>query len=301
MEGTELEVRHEEAGERLDAWLAARVPELSRARAKALIEGGLVRVNGYKARKGRALEAGDRVVLDARPGPTDFHAAPDEALELPVRFECDRFVIIEKPAGAPSHPLREEELGTVANFLVARYPEMKHVGYRKREPGIVHRLDTNTSGLMLAARTRAAFETLRAALAAGAIEKHYLARCQGVLDAPVVIDAPIANDPRNRAKVRACTDPRDVARLGARSARTEVVASRPATGGSLVELVANHARRHQIRAHLASIGHPLLGDTLYGGPPHDPPGHHLLHASMIRVEDITVESHDWPYGDRRAP
>lgn len=297
MDGTELEVRREEAGERLDAWLAARLPELSRARAKALIGRGLVRVNGYKARKGRSLQAGDRVVLDARPGPTDFHAAPNEALDLLVRFECDRFVVIEKPAGVPSHPLREEELGTVANFLVARYPEMRSVGYRNREPGLVHRLDTNTSGLLLAARTREAFETLRSALAAGAIDKHYLARCQGVVDAPAIIDAPIANDPRNRAKVRACSDSRDADRFGARPAKTEVVASRPAPGGSLVELVANHARRHQIRVHLASIGHPLLGDTLYGGPPHDPPGHHLLHASMIRVEDVTVESRDWSYGD----
>lgn len=299
MEGVELQVRGEEAGERLDAWLVSRFPELSRARVKTLIAEGSVRVNGRRAPKGTALQTGDRVTLDAPPRPTDFHAAPDEGVGLKIRFESDRFVVVEKPAGIASHPLREGEIGTVANFLVARYPEMRDVGYRKREPGIVHRLDTNTSGLMLAARTCEVFDALRAALVAGEIEKHYLARCRGLVGAPAVIAAPIAHDPRNRAKVRVCTDAREAERLGARHARTHIVESRPAPHGSLVELVANHARRHQIRVHLASIGHPLLGDTLYGGPAHHPPGHHLLHASMIRVDDVTVESADWVYAVHR--
>ena len=293
----EIEIEGEEAGERLDLFLARRIPELSRARAKVLIETGEVRVDGRRVKKSYPLAAGDRVTLERVPGPVDFHAAPDRSLELEVLLETGSYVVVDKPAGVPSHPLREGELGTLAGALVARYPEMRGVGYRKREPGILHRLDTGTSGLMLAARNHQAFEELRRMLQAGEIEKRYLARCVGVVPAPIVIDTPIGTDPRDRRKVRVCTDPRERKRLGAQAARTEVLSSTPAEQGSLVELRANNARRHQIRAHLASIGHPLLGDALYGGPPLD---HHLLHASSLRVGTLSTTTSSWNY-DTSAP
>ncbi|NNE20550.1 MAG: RluA family pseudouridine synthase, partial [Myxococcales bacterium] len=246
-------------------FLARRIPELSRARAKVLIATGEVRVDGRRVKKSYALKAGDRVTLEGMPGAVDFDATPDPGLALEVLLETDSYVVVDKPAGVPSHPLRAGELGTLAGALVARYPEMRGVGYRKREPGILHRLDTGTSGVMLAARDQQTFDELRRMLQAGEIEKRYLARCVGVVPAPLVIDTPIATDPRDRRKVRVCTDPREVKRLGAQSASTEVLSSTPAENGSLVELRANNARRHQIRVHLASIGHPLLGDPLYGG------------------------------------
>jgi 23S rRNA pseudouridine1911/1915/1917 synthase len=288
----ELEIEGEEAGERLDVFLARRIPELSRARAKVLIETGEVRVDGRRVKKSYALAAGDRVTLENPPSPADFHAAPDSSLALEVLLETDSYVVVDKQAGVPSHPLREGELGTLAGALVARYPEMRGVGYRKREPGILHRLDSGTSGLMLAARNQQTFDQLRRMLRAGEIEKKYLARCVGVVPAPMVIDTPIATDPRDRRKVRVCTDPREVKRLGAQSARTEVLSSTPAEHGSLVELRANNARRHQIRVHLASIGHPLLGDSLYGGPPLD---HHLLHATSLRVGTLSITTSIWNY------
>jgi 23S rRNA pseudouridine1911/1915/1917 synthase len=289
----ELEIQGEEAGERLDVFLARRIPELSRARAKVLIEAGEVRVEGRRVKKSYAVAAGDRVTLESMPGPVDFHAAPDPSLALEVLLETDTYVVVDKPAGVPSHPLRAGELGTLAGALVARYPEMRGVGYRKREPGILHRLDTGTSGLMLAARDQQTFDELRRMLQVGEIEKRYLARCVGVVAAPIVIDTPIATDPRDRRKVRVCTDPRELKRLGAQSARTEVLSSTPAERGSLVELRVNNARRHQIRVHLASIGHPLLGDPLYGGPPLD---HHLLHASSLRVGTLSTTTSSWNYG-----
>jgi len=292
MPAVELEIEGEEAGERLDAFLARRVPELSRARAKVLIEKGEARVDGRRVKKSYALGAGDRVTLDSLPGPVDFHAAPDPSLGLEVLLETDSYVVVDKPAGVPSHPLREGELGTLAGALVARYPEMRGVGYRKREPGILHRLDTGTSGLVLAARNRRTFDELRRMLKAGEIEKRYLARCVGVVPAPIVIDTPIATDPRDQRKVRVCTDPRELKRLGAQAATTEVLSSTPAEQGSLVELRANNARRHQIRVHLASIGHPLLGDSLYGGPPLD---HHLLHASSLQVGTLSTTTSVWNY------
>ena len=281
MPAVELEIEEVEAGERIDVLVARRFPEISRAMAKVLIEKGEVRVDGRRVKKSYALAVGDRVTLESLPGPVDFHAAPDPSLALEILLETDEYVIVDKPAGIPSHPLKEGELGTLAGALVARYPEMRGVGYSKREPGILHRLDTDTSGLMLAARDEETFDELRRMLQAGEIEKRYLARCTGIVPAPIIIDTPIANDPRDRRKVRVCTNPREIKRLGAQAARTEVLSSTPATHGSLIEVRANNARRHQIRAHLASIGHPLLGDPLYGGPPHPP--HHLLHASTLRV------------------
>ncbi len=293
MSAVELEIGEDDAGQRVDVVLARRVPELSRARAKALIEEGGVRVGGRRVKKSYTVSAGDRVTLESLPRPADFYAAPDPDLALEVLVENESYVVVDKSAGVPSHPLKEGELGTLAGALVARYPEMRDVGYSKREPGILHRLDTDTSGVMLAARDQETFNRLRKQLQAGEIEKRYLARCQGIVTAPIVIETPIANDPHDRRKVRACTDPREIKRLRARPARTEVLTSIPAPHGSLVEVRANNARRHQIRAHLASIGHPLLGDPLYGGPSLETPPHHLLHALSIQIGTLSTTSTPW--------
>ena len=293
MSAVELEMGEGDAGQRVDVVLARRVPELSRARAKALIEEGGVRVGGRRVKKSYTVSAGDRVTLESLPGPADFYAAPDPDLALEVLVENESYVVVDKSAGVPSHPLKEGELGTLAGALVARYPEMRDVGYSKREPGILHRLDTDTSGVMLAARDQETFNRLRKQLQAGEIEKRYLARCQGIVPAPIVIETPIANDPHDRRKVRACTDPREIKRLRAQPARTEVLTSIPAPHGSLVEVRANNARRHQIRAHLASIGHPLLGDPLYGGPSLETPPHHLLHALSIQIGTLSTTSTPW--------
>lgn len=291
----ELEVAEEDAGTRVDVLLARRVPGVSRDAAKRLIADGVARVEGRPVKKSYLVSAGERVSVEALPDSPDFDAAPDPDCNLEVRYETDDLVVVEKPVGMPSHPLRPQELGTVAGALVARYPEMRGVGYARREPGILHRLDTHTSGLMLAARNQAAFERLRGLLGAGEIEKRYLARCVGKVVAPDVLDSPIANDPRDRRRVRVCTDPREIKRLGAQPATTEVLTSEPAPLGSLVEVRANHARRHQIRAHLAASDHPLLGDVLYGGPVIDDPGHHLLHANALQVDGVLVEAKPWKY------
>lgn len=285
MSAFELEVEGDDAGERLDIVLARRVPGLSRSRVKALFEAGEVRVNRRRAKKSDLVAAGDRVTLESLPGPTDFYATPDPALDIDVILEREGYVVVDKPAGVPSHPLREGEIGTVAGALVARYPEMRGVGYSDREPGILHRLDNDTSGLMLAARDQQTFDALRQQLQAGKIEKRYIARCVGIVTAPQVIDAPIASDPRDRRKVRVCYDAREVKRLRAQPARTEVLRSELDTDGSRVEVRANNARRHQVRVHLASIGHPLLGDTLYGGPTLPDVDRHLLRASYLSFTD----------------
>jgi 23S rRNA pseudouridine1911/1915/1917 synthase len=293
MSVAELEIEEEDAGLRVDVILVRRVPELSRARAKALIEEGAVRVDGRRVKKSYIVSVGDRVTLEKTPGLVDFYAAPDSGLALDVLVETDGYVVVDKPAGVPTHPLKEGELGTLAGALVARYPEMRDVGYSRREPGILHRLDNDTSGVVLAARDQTTFERLREQLQEGQIEKRYLARCQGSVPAPIVIDTPIANDPRDRRRVRVCKDPREIKRLRAQPAQTEILTSTPAEHGSLIEVRANNARRHQIRAHLASIGHPLLGDTLYGGPPLAPPNRHLLHALSIQLGTLSTITSPW--------
>ena len=186
----------------------------------------------------------------------------------------------------------------MAGALVARYPEMRDVGFRRREPGIVHRLDFGTSGVMLAARTQASFDQLRVELRAGRLEKRYLARCSGVVPAPSCIETPIAHDPSNRRRARACGDPREAKRLGARPGRTEVLTSTLRPQGSLVEVQANRGLRHQIRVHLASVGYPLLGDPLYGGPRLRGIDHHLLHATSIVVGTRRICAKAWAHADR---
>ncbi len=298
-----LEVGEVEAGQRVDVVLVARVPSMSRAKAKALAASGALRVNGRRAAKGVRLAPGDIVTLAELPPPTRFRAAPDPDLPLEVVHEDPRFVVVHKAAGVPTHPLRPDERGTLAGALVARYPEMAGVGHRPREPGLLHRLDTGTSGLVLAARDDAAFARLRDALLGGGIDKRYLALALGHVRAPQRVDLPVAHHPGDRRRMVAG------AREGARAATTEILSSAPRAlpalpppgAVSLVEVRARAARRHQVRVHLATLGHPLLGDTLYGGPELDGPGHRL-HASRLSFAhpetgapvDVRSTPRGWP-------
>ena len=293
MPTTRIEVEREDAGERLDRVLVRRLGSLSRDRARVLFAAGRVLVDGRVAKKSHLVAEGEHVTIEGALEPVSFHAKADPEAAFRIVEEHRDFVIVDKPVGMPSHPLRPDEVGTVASGLVARYPEMRGVGYGPREPGIVHRLDNDTAGLLIAARHASAFDALVEMLRAGNIEKQYEATCLGTVPAPMRIDWPIANDPRDPRKVRVCRVSREATRLRAWPALTEVLESEPVPGGSHVRLRANHARRHQIRVHLSALGHPLLGDVTYGAPPHAS-GHHHLRATRIRFVlegrefDVTV-------------
>jgi 23S rRNA pseudouridine1911/1915/1917 synthase len=285
----ELQVGEADAGSRLDLLLVRRVDGMSRAKARRLIDGGSVRVNGRRVKKGARLSAGDRVSLTEMPAPTDFPALPAESLSLTVHYEDRHLVVVEKPAGLPCHPLRSDEDETLAGALMIRYPEMAGVGYALREPGILHRLDNDTSGLLLAARSARAFDALHELLASGAIDKRYEALAFGTVE-PCIIDAPIASHPSDPRRVHACVHEADRRRSDARPARTEVLRAEPVAGFTLIEVKAPLAVRHQIRAHLAAIDHPLAGDWLYGGPSIPGLERHFLHASRMTFDHPLEET-----------
>ncbi|HZP43814.1 MAG TPA: RluA family pseudouridine synthase [Candidatus Binatia bacterium] len=263
---------------RLDAFVATALPHVSRRLCRELIASGAVRVNGRVAAKnGIRLRVGDRVALPDLP----LALAPEPELALAVPYEDAAMAAVEKPGGMPAHALDPRERGTAAAFVLARWPETGTVGDRLA-PGLVHRLDTGTSGLLLAARTPEAWSALRAAFAAHAVEKRYLAVVRGgrVPWRTERVDVPLAHDPRDRRRMTAAPP-------GARAwpAETTVEVLAAAEETALVAATIRTGVTHQVRVHLALLGLPVLNDALYGGAPADalPPGRHALHAERLLV------------------
>jgi 23S rRNA pseudouridine1911/1915/1917 synthase len=287
MAKVEVTVTEELGGARLDKAIVSLVEGASRARVKRAIEDGEVRVNGRILAKGGVVNAGDVIALDdtaVKSAEGGAVAEPDATLA--VRFESTSVIVADKPAGQPTVPQRADETGTLANALVGRFPELAGVGYSPREPGVVHRLDTDTSGLVVVARTAQAFETLREALQSERITKEYLLVCKsdGLPD-DGVIEHPIANHPKDKRRVYPCIHPRDVMRYAPRPALTRFSVVRRSGDWALVRATAPRAIRHQIRAHFASIEHPLAGDSLYGESTEAKViGRHALHASRVAFD-----------------
>lgn len=274
----ELEARDDDKGQRLDKFLAEHVADVGRHRAAELCASGRVRVDGRRAKKSALLSPGAKVTVELDE-PELMQGEPE--LELEVRLERPELVIVNKLAGMPSAPLRTGERGTLCGALLARYPEMQGVGYRAREPGIVHRLDTQTSGLMLAARSSESFQRLAHALELGRLQKRYLAVVSAAnLPESGEISRPLAPDAAHPERVRVL----DLDEQGgyARHKITRYRIVRKGLGRALLEVEVASAFRHQIRAHLAAIGHPIAGDAVYGGETVATLGaRHALHASGL--------------------
>jgi 23S rRNA pseudouridine1911/1915/1917 synthase len=249
-------VERREAGTRLDVWLAARLPDLSRTRIRALVDAGHVRVDGVLLKASHRLKTGERVDAEIPPPPPEEMAA--EAIPLRVVFEDEHVLVVDKPAGMVTHPGAGQRTGTLAAAALAHAPEIAGVGGPRR-PGIVHRLDKGTSGLIVLTKTGQAYESLTAQLARRAVSRRYLCLVHGALPrAEGVIDAPIGRDPRSRIRMAVTAEGR-----GKRAVtRFRVLERFP--GVSFVECRLETGRTHQIRVHLASLGHPLLGDETYG-------------------------------------
>jgi 23S rRNA pseudouridine1911/1915/1917 synthase len=286
----ERTVTEELGGARLDKAIVALVEGASRARVKRAIEGGEVRVNGRILAKGGVVRAGDVIALEENlvRAADASGCVPEPDAPLAVRFTSEAVLVVDKPAGQPTAPLRPDETGTLAGALLGHHPELAGIGYSAREPGVLHRLDTDTSGLVIVARSAAAFDRLKAALQGERIAKEYLlvTRGDGLPDEGS-IEHPIANHPKDKRRVYVCIHPRDVMRYAPRPAVTQFAVERRAGELALVRVTAARAVRHQIRAHFESIGHPLVGDALYGPAVEGTPaiGRHALHAARVAHTD----------------
>lgn len=266
-------------GERLDRWLAARVPEVSRSYLQQLIAEGAVCLDGaVQSKPARRLRVGESLAIELRPT-AQAQAFVPQPMALPIVFEDDHLLVIDKPAGWVVHPAAGHWSGTLLNGLLAH-----HAGAaRLPRAGIVHRLDKDTSGLMVVAKTQRAFDALVAMIAAREVQRIYVALAGGPWRHPdrVGVDQPIGRDPRQRLRM-AVHPPESGA---AKPARTDIRRLDGGTPGRaewvLVGCKLHTGRTHQIRVHLAWLGHPLVGDTLYGGRPALGMARQALHAVRL--------------------
>ena len=250
----ELLVPPTQAGERLDRFVAATVAELSRSHVQHLLETGQILVNGQKARASLSLRGGERVLVTVPP--PQLTTLVPEALPLDILYEDEAVVVVNKAAGMVVHPAPGHSRGTLANALLARYPTMEVNGDLR--PGIVHRLDQATSGLLVVARHDQAMQALTDQQRARTMLKVYLAVVEGRFKEPAgVIDAPVGRHPTDRLRMSVV--------VGGREARTHYQVQEELGAYTLLEVRLETGRTHQSRVHLLHRNHPVLGDPLYGG------------------------------------
>lgn len=248
------------AGERLDQVVAAKLGnQFTRSQVKALIKAGHVTVDGKALKAGVKMKGGESIVVVVPPAPeaSEDTVAP-EAIALDVLYEDEDFAVINKPAGMVVHPGAGNRTHTLVNAILARYPEIAEMHYAPNRRGIVHRLDKNTSGVILVARNARALQALITQFQKRTVEKTYVALAEKAPKTPTGrIDAPIARDPAQRKRM--------IVVRGGRPSVTEFrVVESFADGSALVELHPFTGRTHQIRVHMAFIGAPLVGDSTYG-------------------------------------
>lgn len=279
-----IQLKPQEAGERLDKALADLFPELSRAQWQRLIKDGNVFVDA-KVAKGSYRLTGSETVEAIIPEPAESELTP-QAIPLDIRYEDRDIIVINKPSGMVVHPGLGHENSTLVNALLAYVPDLQGVGDTKR-PGIVHRLDKDTSGLLVVAKHDAALRHLQAQFKRRTIDKRYLALVEGQIQPPTaLIDAPIGRDPRQRKLM--CVIPPDSPRarsLRSREAQTRYLTLVNFDEFTLVECAPITGRTHQIRVHLAYIGFPIVGDKVYGRRKQRVPlKRHFLHAAKLSFQ-----------------
>lgn len=239
---------------RLDQFLAKRLPEHSRSRLQQLIRSGFVRLNEQTTRPRQIVQGGDKISL-IEPPPEKIETRP-EPIPLDVLFEDDDLIVINKPAGLTIHPGAGHREHTLVNALLSHCTTLSGIAGKER-PGIVHRLDKETSGCVVVAKNDIAHRELSKQFAARTVEKIYLAVVAGKLRKPIgVIEEKIGRHPVHRQRM-------SVASKRGRPAKTEYRVIRSSDQGSLVECRLHSGRTHQIRVHLHHVGHPVLGDKLY--------------------------------------
>ena len=265
----ELVVSPSEMG-RLDVFLSKECPDISRSQIQRLIKTGFVKVNGHLSKASASLESG-AVVAITIPEPKPANLLPQD-IPLDVIYQDSEIMVIDKPPGMVVHPAPGHMDGTLVNAIIHMCPDLKGIGGELR-PGIVHRLDKDTSGLIVVAKTENAHNNISLQIRQRTIEKEYIALGLGyVKPLEGVIEAPIGRDRNNRKRMAIVE--------GGRESRTKYKVIRQPKGYSLLEIRPETGRTHQIRVHFASIGHPLAGDTVYGGKTTGL-SRHFLHANRL--------------------
>jgi len=244
----------EEAGVRLDRFVGEKCPELSRTQAQKLIADGHITVNGHAAKSSFKLNPGDRVEVVIPPTPPS-PLSPEE-MPLTILYEDDDLLVVDKTAGLAVHPAPGHPGHTLLNAVLSHFPHLADISDSLR-PGVVHRLDKDTSGVMLVAKNKAAQADLIGQFKSRSITKAYLALVKGRLTPERgLIEAAIGRDPRNRKRMAVVT--------GGREARTGYQVVKYLGDCTLLEVALETGRTHQIRVHLSAIGYPVVGDAVYG-------------------------------------
>jgi 23S rRNA pseudouridine1911/1915/1917 synthase len=252
-----------DAGQRVDRFLAARLPELSRTRIQELIEAGLVSVDGAAIRGARKLRAGEEIRVEAQ-ARAPMRAEP-EAIALEILYEDEDVVAVNKPAGMTVHAGAGNTRGTLVNALLGRGQALSAGGDALR-PGIVHRLDKETSGVILVAKNDFAHAKLAEAFQRREVKKTYVALVEGILEQKQGrIELPIGRDLKRRTRMAVHVKKAGLTRTNARAARTDWKTLVAIDGTTLLEVQLHTGRTHQIRVHFSAMKHPVVGDTLYGG------------------------------------
>lgn len=275
-----FEIGPEDVGARLDVFLSHVVPGVSRSQLRLMNRSDRIRVNDSEVKSGYRLRIGDRIEMEA-PGPVSRRPEA-EAIPLVVLHEDPHLIVVEKPAGMVVHPGAGNPRGTMVNALLARFGDLPDLGGPER-PGIVHRLDKLTSGLIIVARTAESHRRLSASFEQREVEKRYLGLAHGALrDDEGHIDLAIGRHRSIRTRMAA-----DSRRGREASTRYRVIDRAP--GFSMLEIEIQTGRTHQIRVHLSAVGHPIVGDATYGQRlhaafvrRHGDPGRYFLHAASIR-------------------
>jgi 23S rRNA pseudouridine1911/1915/1917 synthase len=250
-----LEVPPDQDGVRLDAFLTAALPDRSRSQIQKLIKDGHVFGEAAPLRASLTVKAGQAFEIEL-PTPVEARAVAED-LPLPILYEDTDLVVIDKPAGMVVHPAAGHSSGTVVNALLFHVDDLSGVGGELR-PGIVHRLDRGTSGVMVAAKNDTAHQELARQFHDREVDKEYIALVWGLVQQGRRIDAPIGRDPGDRQKM-------STRARRARNAVTRITKAEHLRGVSLLHVAIATGRTHQIRVHLSAIGHPIVGDATYGG------------------------------------
>lgn len=266
---------------RADAFTRELFPHLSRTLINDLFRKDRVRINGRVCSKGAKLKYGDSVDFDSFPASKDISLKPNPEIELEVIKEDKYFIAVNKPSGLPSHPIDHREKKTLANALAAKIENFTNIGGKPLEGGLVHRLDNDTSGLILAAKTADSFKRFRDIFKKKLISKTYLALVLGSVGKKGEVSSSLEHHPTNKKKMKAVSS--------GMQCKTNYALIRKYKGYSLIRISLKTAVRHQIRIHMASIEHPLAGDALYQSKGQQkidclPIRGHFLHAESVRFK-----------------